>query len=221
MISTSEVSRSIRGSIPQARLTVADASRSKGLLVGGISVVGQQIMAVTLGAVADSSTQLAIRVRYPELLAHKKEVRSQIEQSEAALHQLDDADAKVHTLPIGEKTPSLSQKIAATRSHLQYNLTSQLQDYETVNAEREAFLAQAKVLVRGIFRRRHEIAGLKLVSDRDYQTCQVHHQEGALIIEPWHHCFRTRVLRINPDGSCYISVILILHLVFARAYGLP
>lgn len=167
-------------------LTVADASRSKGSLVGGISVVGQQIMAVTLGAVADSSTQLVISGRYPELLAHKKEVRSQIEQSEAALQQLDDADAKVHKLPIGEKRHLLSQKIAATRSHLQYNLTSQQQDYETVNAEREAFLAQAKVLcARHLFAGvKIDIAGLKVVSDRDYQTCQVHHQEGALIIEP-------------------------------------
>ena len=167
-------------------LTVADASRSKGSLVGGISVVGQQIIAVTLGAVADSSTQLVISGRYPELLAHKKEVRSQIEQSEAALHQLENADAKVHKLPIGEKRHVLSQKIAATRSHLQYNLTSQLQDYETVNAEREAFLAQAKVLcARHLFAGvKIDIAGFKLVSDREYQTCQIHHQEGALVIEP-------------------------------------
>ena len=124
-------------------MTVADASRSKGSLVGGVSVVGQQILAVTIGAVADSSTQLVISGRYPELLAHRKEVRAQIEQSEIAIHQLDDAEAKVHQMPIGDKRQQLSHKIAATRSYLQYNLTSQQQEWETTNAERDAFLAQA------------------------------------------------------------------------------
>ena len=72
-----------------------------------------------------------------------QEVRAQIEQSEIAIHQLDDAEAKVHQMPIGDKRQQLSHKIAATRSYLQYNLTSQQQEWETTNAERDAFLAQA------------------------------------------------------------------------------
>ena len=176
-------------------LTVADASRSKGSLVGGVSVVGQQILAVTIGAVADSSTQLVISGRYPELLAHRKEVRAQIEQSEIAIHQLDDAEAKVHQMPIGDKRQQLSHKIAATRSYLQYNLTSQQQEWETTNAERDAFLAQARILcARHLFPGvKVEIAGLKLVSDREYQTCQIHHQDGALVIEP--------LTALPPDNS--------------------
>lgn len=167
-------------------LTVADASRSKGSLLGGELIVGKQVLAVTLGGMADTSTQISILGCYPELLARKKALRSAIEASELAIKHLDDADAKVHQLPIGDKRNLLSQKIVATRAHLVEQLAGEQRDWDQVNVEREAFLAQARVLcARHLYAGvKVDIAGFKITSERDYPTCQIIHQEGQLVVEP-------------------------------------
>lgn len=167
-------------------LTVADASRSKGSLLGGEIVVGKQVLAVTLGGMADTSTQISIRGCYPELLARKKALRGAMETSELTIKHLEDAEAKVHQLPIGEKRNLLSQKIAATRIHLAEQLAGEQREWDQVNAERETFLAEARVLcARHLYAGvKVDIAGFKLISERDYPTCQVIHQEGQLVVEP-------------------------------------
>ena len=167
-------------------LTVSDASRSKGSLLGSDIVVGKQVLTVTLGGMADTSTQISIRGCYPELLARKKALRGAIETSELTIKHLEDAEAKVHQLPIGDKRNVLSQKIAATRAHLVEQLAEEQREWDQVNAEREAFLAQARVLcARHLYAGvKVEIAGFKFTSERDYPTCQIIHQEGLLIVEP-------------------------------------
>jgi uncharacterized protein len=167
-------------------LTVADASRSKGSLLGGEIIVGQQVLAVTLGGMADTSTHIFIQGCYPELLVRRKALRGAIEHSEMTIKQLEDADAKVHQLPIGNKRNLLSQKITATRSHVVAQLACERAEWDQINAERDAFLSQARVLcARQLYAGvKVEIAGFKLTSERDYPTCQVIYNDGQLVVEP-------------------------------------
>ncbi len=167
-------------------LTVADASRSKGSLLGGEIIVGQQVLAVTLGGMADTSTHISIQGCYPELLARRKALRGEIEHSEMTIKQLEDAGAKVQQLPIGDKRNLLSQKITATRSHVVAQLASEQAEWDQINVERDAFLSQARVLcARQLYAGvKVEIAGFKLTSERDYPTCQVIYNDGQLVVEP-------------------------------------
>ncbi|MFT6985395.1 MAG: hypothetical protein ACJAT7_001204 [Psychromonas sp.] len=129
-------------------INVKDDAGNKGVILGGFLSTNKGVNTVTLGASAGSKTTIDLTGLYPELMAAKKRINSDIVQEQEKLQSLIVAQRKIDCLPASEKKQMLDARLMLTKEAVKIQLALLQTELENNTAELQLYFENAKVITQ-------------------------------------------------------------------------
>lgn len=172
--------------VTDANISVSNPTGTKGTLLGGSAVAGQQISAVELGGASGSKTLLSIEGILPSLRKTAAELNKSLRREHDLMKQLLSAHEKVGHLEQGQKKQQLLQQLKhSIDKKIAIIVNIRTQKAANDNAIK-AFLAKASIksirrLQQGV---EMSIDGKKITINREYQASETRIQDDKLLLAP-------------------------------------
>ncbi|OAN10941.1 hypothetical protein A3K86_18330 [Photobacterium jeanii] len=129
----------------KGKLTVLDDLKRYGTLSGGDINVGYSVHALTIGALAGTTTKITAFANYVELRQQIAATVRLFEQEKQQLATMKQAQFKLLKIPTDKRPPELVAKVVEQHKRHQQNLRHYKASYEQLREEYQQVLAQVSV----------------------------------------------------------------------------
>ena len=171
----------------QGNINVIDDMSNKGCIMGGTLKTAGSVNTVSLGATAGSKTRIDLVGNFPKLIQSKNTINRTIDDAQAKLKSLIDAQCKVDILPSSDKKKMIVGRLRVTKAQVREQIAQLNADLEANKQAVKQYFEKTNVITKKeVFNDVYIAIGSgRFRSMRHYGPTKVSIKNNKILAEPY------------------------------------